>query len=164
MTANLRYPDRKIATDLSWGVPLMGSVPEAGVFSKRLRIPAIPFDQWKEGMEQRNRDMAIRVTSLTNSAMARLCWGETSGEVGRGRLTKPTPVTEAAIRPTPPIPPFCDTGREGGIRVIGDFMESNVNDILGLADTSIPQNLDVLLGMTLAHATGGPGPTVEVFY
>ena len=164
LTSNLRYPDAKLAVDLSWGMPLMGNVPATGVFPKRVREQAMPTDVWKDGLAQRNRDMIQRVTALADAELPRLCWEKTIEEVKKGWLTQPIPVTDAAIQSIPLSPRFAIwENRNEKIRIIDDFKASKVNDLLGLVDTSIPQNLDVLLGMALVHADHWGEETLRVF-
>ena len=62
---------------------------------------------------------------------------------------------------TPLSPSFASWGEHGGgglkSRVVDDLKAPNVNDYLGLVDTSIPGDLDVFLSMLLMHAQLCPG-------
>ena len=71
------------------------------------------------------------------------------------------------MRAIPLSPRFAIDESHGGlakkIRVIDDRKASRVNDLLGLVDTSIPQNLDTFLGMALAHAHAGSVGNLRAF-
>ena len=167
LVSNLRYPDTTLAKDLSKGMPLVGAVPPTGVFSKRVREQTLTAPQWKEGLVERNREMVRRVTHPSDSALARLCWEKSLLEVEKGWLSEPTPVTEAAINSIPLTPRFAVEEEHGGgpkkIRAIDDLKASMVNDLLGLVDTSIPQNLDTFLGVALTHAEVGSSTELRAF-
>ena len=64
-------------------------------------------------------------------------------------------------------PSFCNRGGSRGTRwknsAIDDMKASDVNDLLGLADTSIRESLDVFLSMLLAHARLGSGRPMSAF-
>ena len=88
----------------------MRSVPESGVFPKRLHVPAVPAGQWQEGLDQRNRTMVKRATALASSETDRLCWGKTSG--GRQAWVSYRASTShgSGYSRDPPMPTACDLG------------------------------------------------------
>ena len=53
-------------------MPLVGQVPEAGVFTKRVREPRVAFPEWRQGLDQRNRDILRRITAAAKSELSRL--------------------------------------------------------------------------------------------
>ena len=150
LTSNLKYPDTGLASDLTKGMPLVGNVPASGVFTSRVREPVSSIPRWNEGLEERNRATVRRVSHPTDKNLARLCWEKSLQEVEKGWLSKPVPVTEAAIRAIPLPPRFAIEEEHGGqgkkIRVIDDLKASQVNDLLGLVDTSIPPEFGHISG------------------
>ena len=167
LIVNLKYPDTSFAVDLRRGMQLAGEIPGAGVFTARERAHRAPMPEWRNGLEDRNRAMAHRVTHSASSPLTQVCWAKTLEEVEKGWISQPAPVSEDVIRSIPLSPRFAIEEQHGEwskkVRVIDDFKASMVNDLLGLVDTNIPQNLATLLGMALTHAQFRDRQNLQVF-
>ena len=164
---HLDYPDRSLVEDLANGMPLVGDVQPTNVFPKRERPMRADYQAWKDGLPERNRLMVQRVIKSADTEESRLCWEKTVKEAAAGWLSPPTPVTEAALNSIPLSPRFAKWEvhgeRERKIRVIDDLKASGVNDLLGVVETSIPENLDVFLAMARMHEEEAPGRTMQMF-
>ena len=116
LATNLCYPDLRLARDLSSGMPLVGSVPATGVFTKRAREPVLSTPDWLVGLEEHNRAMVERVSRASNPVISRLCWEKSTQEVWNGWLSPPVPVTEAAVKAIPLSRRFAIEENHGGTR------------------------------------------------
>lgn len=88
------------------------------------------------------------------------CWGETLGEVGKGRLTGPSPISHKAMAPTPLTPRFAiREARSDGpkFRLIGDCRAIGANDIVSIEDTDAPHTLDTCLSLAMVYKRTCPG-------
>ena len=156
----LEYPDVSLADDLARGMPLVGSTPAVGVFQERQRPAATTVDAWRGGLADRNAAMVQRVVRSSDTELSRLVWDKTLQEAEKGWVTTPVPLTEHVAQNLPLSPRFGIWEQHGNgpkkVRVIDDFKASKVNDLLALADTCVPETLDVFLAMLVAHGHHGP--------
>ena len=167
LATNLKYPDSSLARDLLHGMPLIGQLPASGVFRKRNRDPAIFPEEWRGGLERRNRAVIERIPKCSDPELTRLCWEKSVQEASKGWLAEPVPVAEAAISSIPLTPRFAIWEQHGDsarkIRVVDDAKASRAYDLLGLVDTSIPQNLDTVMGMASIYAHLGNKRKLHAF-
>ena len=156
---HLDYPDESLPKDLTLGMPVVGQVPESGVFRKRARPSSVNLPDWRNGLVARNQLMVERARQSAGSVEARLCWEKTMREVAKGWVTQPVPVSDSLLNMIPLSHRFAIAEEHDGpgtkIRVIDDFKASMVNDLLSMEDTAVPQNLDVFFGMTSMFAQLG---------
>ena len=139
---HLEYPDKRLAADLSHGMPIVGEVPPTGVLRPRTRPQRVDADSWRESIPQRNRQLLAKVVKTGPTKTARLCWGQTIADAKLGWVTQPIPVSEHVLDSLPLPPRFGQMEEHGGqvsmLRVIDDLKASQVNDLLGLVETSVP--------------------------
>ena len=164
---HLDYPDRNLAKDLSCGMPLVGSVPATGVLRARLRPPRVGIDAWRASLPARNREIVARLVGTGATPMSKQCWGRTLEEARMGWVTTPVPVTDYVLGNVPLSPRFAKEEQHGAgarkIRVIDDLKASQINDLLGLAETSVPESLDVFTAMAMAHGHHSPQAQLKAF-
>ena len=79
----LDYPDVHFTRDLALGMPIVGSIPSTQVLQPRERKATMEFDQWKEGMYERNKKVLERAKKYQEDELVSQCWDKTLGERGQ---------------------------------------------------------------------------------
>ena len=97
-------PDKSLSSDLTAGIPLVGSISESSVSRKRRMGATITQSVWREGLFRRNLDMPERVRKSDGADLEMLRWEKALNEVERGWVARPIPVTSDALKPIP-LPP-----------------------------------------------------------
>ena len=119
LCSHLDYPDKSLVADLPREMPVVGIVPESGVFRKRVRKTSVTLPEWREGLLTRNQAMVERARQAAGTEVARLCWEKTMREVEKGWATQPVPVTDA-IPSSVPLSHRFDIEEEHGGSGFGD--------------------------------------------
>ena len=153
--------------DWPTGVDIVGQVHPSGVSKKRIREPQLEYDVWKAQIPSRNRAMIHRVVSSNDTEMSRIFWETTLVEASKGWVTAPAQVTVRIVEnfPISPRSPIKKNhgGRAKKVRIIDDFEESKVGDLLGLVDSSLPSSVDVFLSTLLMRGHFRPAAEIVSF-
>ena len=111
--------------------------------------------------------MVQRVVDDSQTALSRACWGRKILEASMGWVTQPVPLDDIVLDRIPLSPRFAIEEQHGAgklkVRVIDDFKASQVNDLLGMVDTSVPETLDVFLAMLLTQGHHNPTADLSAF-
>ena len=164
---HMGYPDRELAADLSIGVQIVGSVPPTGASRPLLRPPRLDIEAWRASLPEWNREIVPLVAKTGIAELSRLCLGKTVADAQLGWIARPIPVTEFALDTAPSSPRFGIWEQRGTgdreIRAIGDLKASKINDLQGLAETSVPESPGVFMAMTLARGYQAPQADMRAF-
>ena len=125
------------------------------------------MEAWRQGIPERNARIAERAQRAQGSKLAQDCWGKTLEEVAAGWVSQPSSITAHDLASIALTPRFAINDSHGGrptkIRLIDDFRASGVNDIVTMADTEIPQDLDVFLANVAFYQRVDPSCQIEAF-
>ena len=154
------YPDTNFANEFSKGLPLVGEIKPCEVLVPKLRDASLTIQQWRAGLPARNRKIIGQLKKNSDSELSRHCWMKTLNEVQKGWVSTPEPISAKTIETIPLSPRFAIWEQHGAqkrkIRLIDDFKRSQVNALLHLKDTSIPNTLDTMFAMARAFALSWP--------
>ena len=160
LKATINYPDDDFITDLSNGMPIVGTIPDSNTLRKRVRTAKTDLEKWKTALPALNRANVQRVTEEQDSENAKIAWERTLTEVERGWVSKPIPLNEEIMETIPLTPRFAKREQHGNqdakFRLIDDFKASAVNDLLSTVDTAVPQTLDLFLATCVYYSLISP--------
>ena len=108
--------------------------------------------------------MVERVKADAHTELSRARWGRAIHEASMDWVTYPAPLGDAVLNRAPLPTRFANEEQHGAgkrkIRFAEDFKASQINDLLGMVDTSVPETLDVFLAMLLTQ--GHHNPTADL--
>ena len=149
LAAHFAYSDKVFAYDLARGMSIAGDVPYCGTLTPRCRPAVQSLELWRADLPARNRLVLDRGVRSASAALTKECWFKTLGEVARGWITEPLPVTDAMLNSVALTPRYAIPEEHGGrapkIRAVDDFRASGINDALSVLDANIPESMDVFL-------------------
>ena len=166
---HLNYGDTLIVNHLTNGMPLAGVVPPTAVLRRRATPAVISREKWLSNLKERNVAMVDRAKYYyeKDTELSKRCWLKTLEEASKGRISQPVPATSDVLDNAPLSPMFAIEEEHGGwetkLRVIDDFKASQVNDLLELSETCVPDSLDVALAMLAMQAKLQPGAPIRIF-
>ena len=144
-------PDEKVVKDLAYGMPIAGPVDSTPGLTPRKKFALPSYRQWESGIPGRNKEVIGRALKSQGSDISVEVRGKTFGEAKMGWITEPTDVTQAILETVPPTPRYGITEQHGKqaakLRLIVDFRASGINETVETDDTSIPDNLEVFVGL-----------------
>ena len=166
LVTKIGYSDPDLAKDLSQGVPIVGRVKASGVRTTRGEKEASSAEDWRKGIPPRNNLNFERVKMPRGTGEARERWEQTVGEIHRGWLSPPTPISIEAMKTTPLTPRYAPKeARASGTkyRLVDDFRASGANDIVSPEDTDAPHNVDTCLALAVLYEHIHPGIQLYAF-
>ena len=113
LTRATDYPDRRFASGLSNGMPIVGEVPFASALRKRIRATATRIGNWRDELPALNRANVERAQHAQNTEMAKIAWGCTPQEAQRGWVSGPTPIDDAVVDTISLTPRFARSEEHG---------------------------------------------------
>ena len=117
-------------------------------------------EEWRKQLPKRNQEIIERVRKSQESPLAETCWSKTLGEVEKGWLTAPVPLTPLMAETIALTPRYIIEEQHGDrktkTRLIDDFRASGVNNLISTVDTNIPGNLDVFLAVATFYKLISP--------
>ena len=138
----------------------MGNIQPTPGFTPRECRAADTFENWMAETPGRNKSIIERVRKSQKSPPAEKFWAETMEEAEAGWIGAPYPLTPMIAKTVPLTPRFLIDGQhgiqKGKTRVIDDYKDSGVNNLLGTSDASVPDNMDIFLALSTYYKVTAP--------
>ena len=83
LTRNFGYADTRIVFDLARGMPIAGPVDATPGLTNRKKFALSSYQEWKAGIESRNKDVFDRVKKSQGTEAALKCWEKNYGRGGK---------------------------------------------------------------------------------
>ncbi|CAK8994047.1 unnamed protein product [Durusdinium trenchii] len=138
---SIGYHDAEAANLLVEGVPLVGAVPESGVYPKVFRVAELSVETLKEQAHWFRRGILERTRSSGDEACDAFVWQETLKEVERGWLKGP--FSEESLPESASISRRFGIWQKSKYRCIDDYSASLVNSTCTVLESPLLHSVDV---------------------
>ena len=157
LLAEIEYPDTKVASEMSFGFPLRGWLPESGVFPPKLQPPELHVDT----LATTCASFTARTISATKPSgddeMDQMLWRATMDEVQAGFLTgrfNTNEIPSGAV-----ASPRFGLMQKSKLRPIDNFSASHINSATRLCDKLQVDSIDEICGMIKCWVQRSQGST-----